>query len=541
MPPSLRLTATDAVLRQQFLDLKTRDDVAALLDVSSRELRFYLYKGKSYNVFSIPKRAGGTRLIYSPANALKIIQKKLNQVLHAVYKSRSPVHGFVRKRSIKSNAKRHLDAEWLLNFDLADFFPSIHFGRVRGLFSQKPYSLPVEAAQALAQICCYEKALPAGAPTSPMIANLVCAQLDAQIKGLAKQYGCIYTRYADDITISTRTPRLAPQIAFRDPVAKRWQIGDELKNIVASNLFSINEKKTHVRPKSSRQEVTGIRINEGLNVSRNLVRQVRAMLHAWETYGENAANTEFLAKYNKQRNPKRTPEFRAVLRGKLEFIGFVKGRDNDIYVRLLNRFLFLDDLLAAKPILITHKAGDEAIKQAVWLLMSENEEQQGTAFAVEGGFLLTAWHCVEREMWVSRPWLDNKKYKVTVTKKDEIRDIAQLSIPIRPPIQFQIGNDSLLQIGIPISLLGFPSYHDGDSVSFRQGNITQLRVYQKIPHYLIDADIVTGNSGGPILNGKNQIVGIAVKGLQTPGIFSQFDQLSSFVPISLRSYMKDIL
>jgi RNA-directed DNA polymerase len=87
---SLRLTANDDTLRQLFLNLKTRDDVAKLLELNSRELRFYLYKAKAYKTFSLAKRSGGVRLIYSPANSLKIIQKKLNQVLHAVYRSALP-------------------------------------------------------------------------------------------------------------------------------------------------------------------------------------------------------------------------------------------------------------------------------------------------------------------------------------------------------------------------------------------------------------------------------------------------------------------
>ena len=377
---SVRLSANDDTLRQQFLNLKTRDDVAVLLELDSRDLRFYLYKAKSYKTFSLAKRTGGVRQIYSPANSLKIIQRKLNQVLHAVYRSRSSVHGFVRNRSIRSNAERHLHAEWLLNFDLADFFPNIHFGRVRGLFISQPYSLPNEAAQTLAQICCYERILPAGAPTSPMVANMICGQLDAQMKALAKQYGCVYTRYADDITFSTKSPRLAPAIAFRDAVKKRWIIGDEVRNIVTANNFSINENKTHVRSRSSRQEVTGVLINDGLNVSRTLVRQVRAMLHAWENYGENAAADHFLKLYDKKQRVNQKPEFRVVLRGKLEFIGFIKGRDDRIYVRLRNRLMSLDNSLKTKPVMVTHRAGDEVMKEAVWLLLGRDDHPQGTAF-----------------------------------------------------------------------------------------------------------------------------------------------------------------
>jgi RNA-directed DNA polymerase len=134
---SLKLTADDVALEAAFFKLRNLNDIAVLLDLNPKELRFYLYKAKKYRQFEIRKKSGGSRVIYSPANALKIIQRKLNQVLHPVYKGRAPVHGFARDRSIRSNAKRHLECNLLLNFDLVDFFPSIHFGRVKGMLSPK--------------------------------------------------------------------------------------------------------------------------------------------------------------------------------------------------------------------------------------------------------------------------------------------------------------------------------------------------------------------------------------------------------------------
>jgi RNA-directed DNA polymerase len=286
---STRLSADDATLHTAFLALKSRDDVAGLLDVSPKLLRYYLFKANKYRTFEIKKRSGASRTISSPANALKIIQQKLNQVLHAVYKKRSPVHGFVRDRSIKTNALRHMGCDVVLNFDLENFFPNVHFGRVKGLFSKKPYNLPDQVALTLAQICCNETVLPVGAPTSPMVANMICARMDAQLKEVAYEFGCMYTRYADDITFSTRSRRFDPSIAYRDPTTKTWVVGDRVRNIVEGNQFKIHETKTHVRTKHSRQEVTGITINERLNVRRQLIRQVRAMLHAWETFGEENA------------------------------------------------------------------------------------------------------------------------------------------------------------------------------------------------------------------------------------------------------------
>jgi S1-C subfamily serine protease len=368
---------------------------------------------------------------------------------------------------------------------------------------------------------------------------MVCARLDAQAKALARQYGCVYTRYADDITFSTRSRRFAPAIAFRDTTNSTWVLGTELRNLVESNKFAINDKKTRVRNRTSRQEVTGLRINERLNVSREFIRQVRAMIHAWENYGETAAFDHFLGRFDRKHRAKPVKSFRAVLRGKIEFVGFVRGRDDEIYVKLLTRFLFLDDSLRARRIIVGKETTETVTSQAIWLLLNENGDKQGTAFAIEDGYLLTAAHCVEKQMWASRPWLDDKRYLVAVKKMDEIRDTAQVSIDGRTPVALRLGDSSNLSVGTRVSLLGFPNYHVGDSVAVRHGSITQSRNYIGVPHYLVDTDIVVGNSGGPVLNDKNEVVGIAVKGLSTPGIFSQYDQLSSFVPINLLQHMKE--
>jgi RNA-directed DNA polymerase len=180
------------------------------------------------------------------------------------------------------------------------------------------------------------------------------------------------------------------------------------------------------------------------------------------------------------------------------------------------------------------------ISQAVWLLLGKDNDHQGTAFAIEGGYLLTAAHCVAQEMWATRPGFDDKRFPVTVKKIDDIRDTAQVTIDARIPVTLKLSDDSDLMVGTIVTLLGFPNYHVGDSVSIRRGAVTQSRNYISVPHYVIDAQIVLGNSGGPVLNQKNQVVGIAVKGLSTPGIFNQFkDQLSSFIPVSLLKYMKE--
>jgi len=432
---------------------------------------------------------------------------------------------------------RHLGSELVLNFDLEEFFPTIHFGRVKGLFSKKPYSLPDQVALTLAQICCDNGVLPAGAPTSPIVANMLCAQMDAQLKHLARTFGCMYTRYADDITFSTKSRRFHPAVAYRDPTSKQWNVGDEIKKIVSANLFKIHGSKTYVRNKHSRQEVAGVRINSGLNVKNRLIRQIRAMLHAWETFGEEAAQAQFHRHFDRKQHKKNRAEFKAVVRGKIEFVGFIRGRDNTLYLKLLMRLLSLDPMMKARPVVPTETAADKVLEQAVWLIVGEDDDPQATAFAAVGFGLLTAFHTVEHvakrgeTMFATRPGYDENRYPIAVVNYDEVRDVVQLSLSVRPPVEFKIGVDDTLQPGQQITLLGFPRYQAGDGINIHRGTITQSKIYNKVRHFVIQPVIFRGNSGGPILDSKNCVVGIAVKGYELPDKFDEQDELSSFVPI----------
>ena len=528
--PSLRLILSDEEMRLRFKALHVPSDLAELLEVPYKTLCFYLYKKQNYTNFAITKKSGESRLITTPHTPLKIIQKKLSQVLYAVYGSRAPVHGFARGRSVKTNASKHLGASWILNFDLKDFFPSIHFGRIVGLFSKSPYGLPLEVSKLIAQICCHNAALPVGAPTSPIVANMVCAHLDSRLKTLAWSASCTYTRYADDMTFSTREPTFRDSVVTRSGPLRSWVLSAQIVQLIENQSFKVNPYKTHVRSKHSSQEVTGVRINSGLNVAKPLYQQVRTLLRVWENHGEQIAQ-EVLWKRPPVNKKNKKPKLRDVLRGKIEFIGFIRGRDHAMYVKLLQRFLTVAAPAKAESIAVTRATHESIIRQAIWLLQDKNENVQGTAFAVEGGILITAAHNLNDFMFASRPSFGDKKFLVTELFRDSDRDIACLRIETLPPVHFKFTGSNPITLGSSVCVVGFPHYHIGDSVAFREGRVVQERRYFNIPHYIVDADIVKGNSGGPILDEHNRVIGVAVKGLGIPGAWSDDDQLSSFIPV----------
>ena len=205
---SLVLSDKPEDLRSKFFGLETVKDIASLLDVKYNRLIYCIYRTnpkKRYYSFQINKKNGKFRNISAPSPFIKILQQKLNQVLKAVYNPKPSAHGFVINRSIVTNASKHLSRKYVFNIDLKDFFPSINFGRVRGMFMAKPYNLPEKVSTVLAHLCCFDRQLPQGAPTSPIISNMICGKLDSQLQQLASKYRCTYSRYADDITFSTTT------------------------------------------------------------------------------------------------------------------------------------------------------------------------------------------------------------------------------------------------------------------------------------------------------------------------------------------------
>ncbi|MDR3640412.1 MAG: reverse transcriptase domain-containing protein [Humidesulfovibrio sp.] len=320
----------------EFRALSSLTDLAKFLGFEPKVLSYVLYKlngGPSgqYFEFTIKKRTGGVREIATPNTVLKTIQKSLTEKLYEIYMVKKSVHGFVRERTILTNANVHSRKKYVFNIDLKDFFHSIHFGRIVGLLTARPYTIDRKIAILIAKIACYNDRLPQGAPCSPVISNMVCAYLDRQLCDLAKTTGCYYTRYADDITFSTNRFAFPNEIAIK--VGHAWGVGSVLEETVNRNGFAINGKKTSLRSRSDRQMVTGLIVNDYPNIQRKLLKQVRAMLHDWKVHGLEDAQGNFLSYYSLQNNRPRNGEalfFDKVVRGKIEYIRQIRSHRIDL-------------------------------------------------------------------------------------------------------------------------------------------------------------------------------------------------------------------
>lgn len=345
-------------LIEQFKKLHSPYDLARLFNTTKSRLFFNLYispEERKYKKFFIPKKGGGRREITAPNGAIKSYQSTLNIILSHYYLmlSKSSVHGFVYGRSIKSNAKLHRKSNFVLNLDLKNFFPAINFGRVRGLFLSFPFYFNPKIATLLAQICTSDNQLPQGAPTSPIISNFICLRLDKEISRFAKINKCTYTRYADDITISTFLrcfPVNIAQIENYDS-KQRLTLSSGLRDIIIANGFEINSRKTRLANHLQHQEVTGLTVNRKLNVNKKMLRSVKSMLHAWEKYNYEFAALEHFDKYSKKfYNPEFSgPSFKKILKGKIDFIGMVRGPSDRIFLKYLKRY---KDLTIKPPIVV---------------------------------------------------------------------------------------------------------------------------------------------------------------------------------------------
>lgn len=266
------------------------EDFATLLGYSPAGLSYILYRQPSalkYRSFTIPKRSGEERHILAPKPKLKLLQRRLADLLYQALADidkagtpRKPLsHGFAKKLSIVTNAKNHKRKRFVLNFDLKDFFPAINFGRVRGVFiNDRRFEFDPTIATLIAQVACHENALPQGSPCSPVISNIIGNLLDIRLVRFARAHKCTYSRYADDITFSTNAKHFPPEVA--EPLSflgDDWVVGAKLEAEISRAGFQINPAKTRMQLRGSRQQTTGLVVNEKPNICSEYYRSVRAM------------------------------------------------------------------------------------------------------------------------------------------------------------------------------------------------------------------------------------------------------------------------
>lgn len=347
-------------IRERVKQIKSKEDFVLLLNdlvkeelgqdcsfgFSIKQINYYCnpnnVRGR-YRHFTIPKKSGGKRSISAPTKGLRHILQYINIILKAFYKPSDFAMGFVEGRSVVDNATRHLNQNYVYNVDLKDFFPSIVQPRVWKRLQLEPFNFPVFLSNLIAGLCCmketienedgskaYRYVLPQGAPTSPIITNMVCDNLDRRLAGMAKRFGVNFSRYADDITFSS----------MHNVYQQNGDFLTELNRIIVGQGFTINETKTRLQKRGGRQEVTGLTVSTKVNASRKYIAEIRNILHIWEHYGYTDAYARFYKHYKQEKGhiKKGEPILENVIFGKLQYLKMVKGKNDAVYKSLQSRF-----------------------------------------------------------------------------------------------------------------------------------------------------------------------------------------------------------
>lgn len=292
--------------------------------------------GNYYKSFLIPKKSEGKRQISKPLKGLAMAQERLAAVLQHVYKPRSCVHGYVKNRSFLTNAQYHQKQRWVLNVDIENFFGSIGFARVRGLFLSRLFGYNHRVATILARLCTYNNELPQGAKTSPILANIIAHNLDKRLISIATKERVRFSRYADDITFSSSQKKIPRSlIKSWDPEHgdRHLELGESLQEAFHSASFQINGKKTRIQLFGERQVVTGLIVNQYPNIWRKDIKRLRMKLHSAKKFGLQEASKIWIG-------PTGTPEsFLYHIEGWLGFIRQIRGQGDPVLSKLCKQFV----------------------------------------------------------------------------------------------------------------------------------------------------------------------------------------------------------
>ena len=223
-----------------------------------------------YRILTLRKRNGGLRVLHAPLYQMKHAQQRILKRILSHLPVSPYATAYVPGKGLADNAAPHVGHKYLLKMDITDFFGSITYLQV--ISAAFPSTLyPPQIGAILTTLCCYKEVLPQGAPTSPVLSNIVMRHFDDAIGGWCKKRGIAYTRYCDDMTYS----------GMFDPTEVKSLVKYELKRFG----FFINDKKTVVLRNGQRKVVTGIVVNEKPQTSAAYRRAIRQDLYYCRKYG----------------------------------------------------------------------------------------------------------------------------------------------------------------------------------------------------------------------------------------------------------------
>ncbi|MCO6178786.1 retron St85 family RNA-directed DNA polymerase [Ciceribacter sp. RN22] len=233
---------------------------------------------RRYKIYTIPKRTGGDRLIEHPSRELKAIQRWIVQALFARFPVHEAATAYRKGTGIRENAERHRQTKFTNRYDFSSFFPSFSQGRVLCYVSEQSKNLGIELTQRdldfVGNIVCRNGRLTIGAPSSPAITNTMMFEFDRRVHEACQSRELVYTRYADDIFVSSFGP---------GKLEGMEKIILQSKRDIPHLRLQLNHQKTACLSKKYSRKVTGVVITpqHTLSVGRDRKREIKALIHQW--------------------------------------------------------------------------------------------------------------------------------------------------------------------------------------------------------------------------------------------------------------------
>ncbi len=522
--------------------LNTIDDLCYNIGISPKFLKYVLYvKKDKYYDFKIPKKNGDFRSISSPCRELKYIQRQLLKFFEKEYSFLDCQHGFIKGRSCVTNAKLHVGKRFVLNGDIEHFFDTIHFGRVRGIFLNKPFYYSKEVATIIAKITCYNKKLPQGAPTSPFVSNIICYTMDKKLDYIAKKYNCRYSRYADDITFSTDSELFPTEIAniknesisFSKKIIRIINGGYE-------NGFVFNDKKTRFYKRYNRQEVTGVVVNKKTNVNKYYLKNIRAIIHCINYNGFVESYFKTFKSIPSSENYAKNILFN-YLCGKISYLKMVRGDSDGLFLKYANDFnncfktevFDISDEMRVRKYIgnkcyviecganygtgFTTTSYDNIIYTSTHVIVDKNNcpsfvydsssSNYSKQFPIYGKSI--------NLLYILNKNLKNKRTVVDyyIDQESYEKDILLMPVKTNKKNNLKISNRKA-KLGDIVFLVGYPCFNGFDNTSI---HVIKTKVIGE--NILFGRKLINtldspkhGMSGGPVLNSNNEVVGIVYAG-----------------------------
>lgn len=309
-----------------FCSINSIRTLCHILKIDQRKLEL-LIRQPQYRIFQIPKKNGGFRQIETPRAELKKVLVQLNQYLQSVYlfERSHAAYGFIvgvrsdeDRRSVLTNAKRHVGRPYLMNMDLKDFFHAVTRERIIDIFDQAPFKFRNNLTEILADLVTYQGRLPMGTPTSPVLSNFACREMDDAITEMSQSMLWQYTRYADDMSFSSKKPIHAEKI-------------NSVRAIIRHHGFEVNERKLKVFGPKDNKIVTGLLVNESVELAPEYLTNLK---------GDIQRLAEILRIQNEQGQltTRWVEQFKQQVRGRLNFAGYVMKKQNPDYQSLRDAY-----------------------------------------------------------------------------------------------------------------------------------------------------------------------------------------------------------